>query len=110
VIILNYGEPVSEEDLQKRERAVKDTLNCPHCGEKMKKWAVPENPFAYTWDNDFMYICFNDACPYFVRGWDFMCREGNRGVSYRLMYNPEKDRCMPVPVPSHMALREGIIA
>ena len=75
----------------------------------MKKWVVPENPFVQTWDNEFMYICFNDACPYFVRGWDFMYEEGNRGMSYRLMYNPEKDRCMPVPVTSRGALKESII-
>ncbi|MBN1106113.1 MAG: class I SAM-dependent methyltransferase [Deltaproteobacteria bacterium] len=108
-VALHYGEPLGKEELQKREKAVKHTLSCPHCGEKLSKWEVPHNPFAYTWDNDFMYICFNDACPYFVRGWDFMSREGNRGVSYRLMYNPEKDCCQPIPVPSHKALREGII-
>jgi hypothetical protein len=38
-----------------------------------------------------------------------MDEEGNRGMSYRLMYHREKDRCMPVPVPSHKALREGIV-
>ena len=85
------------------------TLQCPYCGERLNKWAVPDNPFACTWDNDFMYICFNDKCPYYVRGWEFMYREGNRGVSYRLMYYPEKDRCMPIPVPTPGALRESII-
>ena len=38
-------------------------------------FSVPDNPFGCTWDNDYMYICFNDACPYYVRGWDFMYRE-----------------------------------
>jgi hypothetical protein len=56
-----------------------------------------------------MYICFNDACPYYVRGWDKMCSQGNRGNSYRLMYNPEKDTTLPIPVPSPKALREGIV-
>lgn len=50
-----------------------------------------------------------DACPYYVRGWDVMHKEGTCGVSYRLMYNPEKDRCMPIPVPTPSALKEGII-
>jgi SAM-dependent methyltransferase len=104
-----YGEPVDPEKLEKRKKAIKETLCCPYCGEKLRKWAVPENPFEVTWDNDFMYICFNDECPYFVRGWDFMYRDGNRGASYRLMYNPEKDCCMPIPVPSPKALRESII-
>jgi hypothetical protein len=76
----------------------------------MRKWAVPNNLFSNNWDNEFMYICFNDCCPYYVRGWDFMNKKGNRGVSYRLMYNPEKDCCSPIPVPTPGALREGIIS
>ena len=108
-VLVSYGEPLDQETFELRKNAIKHTLRCPHCGEKMLKWAVPDNPFEVTWDNDFMYICFNDACPYYVRGWDFMYREGNRGCSYRLMYNPEKDCCMPIPVPTPRALRESII-
>jgi SAM-dependent methyltransferase len=104
-----YGERVDQQELKRRKRQIKATLLCPYCGEKMKKWAVPDNPFEVTWENEFMYICFNDRCPYYVRGWDHMSREGNRGVSYRLMYHPEKDVCMPIPVPSPKALRESII-
>jgi SAM-dependent methyltransferase len=87
---------------------VKETLACPYCGEKLKKWAVPQGPFT-EWDNEFMYICFNDACPYLMRGWEVMNRQGNRGISYRLMYYPEKDVCMPVPIFSLQALRESIV-
>ena len=82
---------------------------CPYCDERLKKWKVPYNPFCNTWECDHMYICFNDECPYFVRGWDYMASQGNRGTSYRLMYNQEKDLCKPVPVPSSRALREGIV-
>jgi SAM-dependent methyltransferase len=108
-LMVSYGEPLDQETFEARKKEIKHTLRCPHCGEKMLKWAVPDNPFEVTWDNDFMYICFNDECPYYVRGWDFMYREGNRGSSYRLMYNPEKDCCMPIPVPTSRALRESII-
>jgi SAM-dependent methyltransferase len=104
-----YGEKMDRELLEKRKTQVKETLRCPHCDEKLSKWEVPDNPFCQTWDNEFMYICFNDACPYFVRGWDHMHRQTNQGMSYRLMYNPVKDRCMPIPVPSHQALKDGII-
>ncbi|MGA7877083.1 MAG: ogr/Delta-like zinc finger family protein, partial [Desulfoferrobacter sp.] len=81
---------------------------CPHCGEIMRKWAVPNTPFT-TWDNEFMYICFNDTCPYLMRGWEAMNKQGNRGLSYRLMYDPIRDRCMPVPIPSLDALKESIV-
>ena len=100
---------LSPEELREIEKDVKNTLCCPYCGEKMKKWAVPDNPFSQTWDNDFMYICFNDACPYYVRGWDHMAREVQKSISYRLMYNPERDYCLPIPVPSPFALKEGIV-
>jgi hypothetical protein len=104
-----YGGTVDKGELEQKKACVKETLCCPHCNEKLKKWQVPDNPFCQTWDNDFMYICFNDECPYFVRGWDKMYRDTHQGMSYRFMYNPEKDCCMPMPVPSYNALKEGII-
>jgi SAM-dependent methyltransferase len=109
VVTMAYGTLLESEELERRKKAIKKTLGCPYCGEKLRKWAVPDNPFACTWDNDYMYICFNDACPYYVRGWDVMHNEGTCGASYRLMYNPEKDRCLPIPVPTPKALKEGII-
>jgi hypothetical protein len=42
-------------------------------------------------------------------GWGVMDAQGNRGMSYRCMYNPDTDRCMPVPVPSIHALKDGIM-
>ena len=104
-----YGRMPQGDDLAARKIAVKETLACPYCGEKMKKWAVPENPFCQTWDNDYMYICFNDECPYFVRGWDWMYRDTHLGMSYRCMYNPETNHCMPIPVPTPNALKDGIV-
>jgi SAM-dependent methyltransferase len=100
---------MTPEELKEFEKNIKGTLCCPYCGEKMLKWAVPDNPFAQTWDNEYMYICFNDTCPYYVRGWDHMSREVQKPVSYRLMYNPERDYCLPIPVPTPFALREGIM-
>jgi len=38
-----------------------------------------------------------------------MERQGNRGFSYRLMYNPGNDGCTPVPIPSLGALRASIV-
>jgi SAM-dependent methyltransferase len=97
------------EALGKRKERIKETFRCPYCGEKLNKWAVPENPFEATWGNEYLYICFNDHCTYYVRGWNHMSRSIRRSVSYRLMYNQEKDICLPIPVPSPKALREGII-
>ena len=100
---------LNEEMLDSKKRQIHNTLQCPHCDEKMKKWAVPENPFEATWENEFLYICFNDNCPYYVRGWDHVYRTTFRIASYRFMYNQDKDICSPIPVPSSKALRESII-
>ena len=105
---LGYGERLGQEELKRKMETIKETLCCPYCDERMKKWAVSQTPFS-EWDNEFMYICFNDACPYLVRGWETMKKQGNMGISYRCMYNPPKDRCTPVPVPTLNALKEGII-
>jgi SAM-dependent methyltransferase len=97
-----------EKEMNEKIKAIKTTGECPYCGEKMKKWAVPQGPFT-EWDNEFMYICFNDGCPYLMRGWEVMAGQGNRGISCRCMYYPEKEACMPVPIFSLQALRESIV-
>jgi SAM-dependent methyltransferase len=103
------AERIDVETLERRKKRIKETLRCPYCGEKLKKWAVPDNPFEATWGNEYLYICFNDHCAYYVRGWNHMAKSINRNASYRLMYNQEKDICSPIPVPSPKALRENII-
>ncbi len=108
-VTISYGERLDGETLQQRQENVETTRQCPYCEERLKKWAVPDNPFCQTWDNEYMYICFNDECPYFVRGWDRMYDQTNQSISYRLMYNPVKERCSPIPVPTPHALRDGIL-
>jgi hypothetical protein len=90
-----------------RNRQVRDTLCCPHCGGKLTKWQVPDSPFN-EWPSEFQYICFNDSCVYFARGWYTMAAQGGFG-SYRFMYDPPTHGCHPVPVLSRSALRDGIV-
>jgi SAM-dependent methyltransferase len=105
---LSLVETPDERTIERRTAEVKETLQCPHCGTKMRKWKVPVSPFS-TWDTEFMYVCFNDECPYLLRGWEVMSGQGNRGLSYRLMFDPLRGVCMPVPVPHIAALKDGII-
>ncbi len=103
-----YGKKISGEELEKRKKDVKHNHRCPYCTEELKLWEVPNTPFT-MWDADYFYVCFNDSCPYFVRGWDAMSGQGNRGFSYRLMYDPYRDNCQPLPVPTVNALKENIV-
>jgi hypothetical protein len=90
---------------------IKEAPTCPHCGKKMSKWAGTQLQYGgcTTWTGDFLYVCFNDECPYFVKGWDWMWNNYHRHVSYRHMLDPDTGKTNPFPVKSKDALRKGII-
>lgn len=94
--------------VEARRAELARTLRCPHCGERLLKWAVPQTPFT-EWDAEHLFLCFNDACPYLVRGWTVMAAQGNASFSYRLSYDPGRDHAGAIPVHSLKQLREGIV-
>ncbi|MFO7838273.1 MAG: ogr/Delta-like zinc finger family protein [Desulfosalsimonadaceae bacterium] len=79
---------------------------CPHCRQKMKKWRVPD---ASTWPDAFFYVCFNDQCPYFIRGWQHIWQQQKTRASYRCRFDPHANRYVPLPVWSGDALKEDIV-
>lgn len=84
----------------------KEEFNCPHCNKQMLKWRVP---VYSTWSSEFFYVCFNDDCPYFKKGWDVIQGSVNATASYRYRIDPETGHKGPLPVWSASALRDGII-
>jgi hypothetical protein len=72
----------------------------------MARW---ENPQLGSWSGEYQFVCFNDDCPYFVRGWNWMQSQFNVNVSYRFRLEPETGENGPLPVWSREALRSGII-
>jgi hypothetical protein len=96
-----------EKQIAARKLRIKATLCCPYCDVKLSKWRVPDSPFT-EWSSEFQYICFNDECAYFLRGWAAMAAQANFG-SYRFMYDPDTDGCHPIAVLSENALKEGIV-
>ncbi|GLI36126.1 ogr/Delta-like zinc finger family protein [Desulforhabdus amnigena] len=83
-----------------------DKTICPHCGKKMSKWRTP--PFS-TWSSEFLYVCFNDECPYYVRGWKHMEGSMQHKCSYRHRYDPVAGTTGPLPVCSDDAGKMDII-
>ena len=83
-----------------------DKTICRYCGEQMKKW---ETPGESSWCGDVWYVCFNDGCSYYVKGWDHMLKTMNVHRSYRYHYSPETGECGPMPVYSSSMGRECIV-
>jgi SAM-dependent methyltransferase len=101
-------DPAEVERVERRSAEVGRTLRCPHCEQPLSKWAVPQTPFT-EWDNEHLHICFNDACPFLVRGWTVMARQGNLSFSYRLTYDPDRDQLGTMIVRDLLQLREHIV-
>ena len=62
----------------------KDTI-CPYCNKPMSKW-IPH--MESGWDMEIQYVCFNDECPYYIKGWEWMREQYSQKASYRFRYDP----------------------
>jgi Ogr/Delta-like zinc finger len=84
----------------------KRIYKCPHCNQELKKWQCPPES---SWGVEYLYVCFNDECTYFVNGWEWMKDKFNQRVSYRYRYNPFTGQSGPLPVWSKDALKDYIV-
>lgn len=95
--------PVADDDLT---MAQPELRRCPHCQQEMLRWYTPPDS---TWGTPYQYVCFNDECSYYQRGWEWMQKQYNKKASYRHRMNPYGKDSGPVPVWSPDALRARII-
>ena len=80
---------------------------CSHCDAGMKKWVPPEDS---TWAHDeFHWVCFNDECPYYVKGWEWMEESQGIKISYRHRLNPVTGKESPLPAKSDEMHKNRII-
>ena len=77
-----------------------EVKTCPHCKQTM---SLCESPPIHVgdglgWGSDVLFICLNDACPLFLRGWDQIENQYGHHASYRYMEVPgsPEGNCMMV--------------
>ena len=79
---------------------------CPHCSGPLQPFRLPEQA---GWDTDFHVACFNDDCPYYCRGWEWMDQRYGVKSSYRYRVDPATGVASPLPVWSPNALKDLIL-
>ncbi len=77
-----------------------EVKTCPHCKQDM---SLCESPPIHVgdglgWGSDVLFICLNDSCPLFLKGWDQIEHQYGHHASYRYMEVPgsPEGNCMMV--------------
>jgi len=101
-----WGLPCLEEDDDMARQAPIPV--CPHCGTPLQAFTLPDNT---GWQEAVQWACFNDDCPYYRDGWEWMWSHYRVRSSYRYrLVNREKNIAQPLAVWSPSALRDRIVA
>ncbi len=102
--------------LETREQVLEKVLEmkkpvCPHCGQEMSIWEVPPMNFGdgLGWGVPYLFLCFNDACPLYVQGWEHLEETYAHKASYRCMNYPGTKQFELRPVFSPMGARGQVI-
>jgi hypothetical protein len=81
-------------------------MRCPHCEQALQAFELPPDT---GWSTEFQLACFNDDCPYYVNGWQWMMERYQVRTSYRYRVDPATGHPSPLAVWSATALRDRII-
>src|SRR3989339_1624 len=85
--------------------------HCPHCDKAMSLWEVPPINFSdgLGWGSPYLFICFNDDCPSYKKGWDHLEETMEAPASYRCINEPGQKNFEYMPVFSPIGAQGGIL-
>jgi hypothetical protein len=72
---------------------VTEAPTCPHCNTVMEKM----DSRYLDWESPYLWVCYNDDCSLFKKGWDHMMETVGQLVSYRFMIHPQSGEKGVIP-------------
>nr|WP_321464471.1 zinc ribbon domain-containing protein [uncultured Desulfobulbus sp.] len=84
---------------------------CPHCSGDL---TLCHSPAVHVgdglgWGSEYLFICLNDTCPLFVKGWDFIANQYGHVGSYRYMEIPNSKETYTMMVAGKDAFTGSIV-
>ncbi len=96
---------------EKIEKLLKQEYLCPHCESKLTLCNVPPVHVGdgLGWGSEYLYICLNNDCPLFVKGWANIENNYGHVGSYRYMRLPDSNESYNMMVAGKDAFTGSII-
>ncbi len=84
---------------------------CPHCSGDL---TLCHSPAVHVgdglgWGSEYLFICLNDKCPLFVKGWDYIANQYGHVGSYRYMEIPNSKETYTMMVAGKDAFTGSIV-
>ncbi len=85
--------------------------SCPHCKTELSCCEAPPMHIGdgLGWGSEILYICLNDDCPLFIRGWQQIEQKYGHRSSYRYMRLPNSDESNVMMVATPDAFKGSIV-
>jgi hypothetical protein len=89
--------------METNEWKVTEAPTCPHCKSVMEKMDAR----YLDWDSPYLWVCYNNECTLFKRGWNHMMETVGQLVSYRFMIHPQNGQAGVIPAFSQDYLKKN---
>ncbi len=85
--------------------------SCPHCKTTLSCCEAPPMHIGdgLGWGSEILYICLNDECPLYIRGWQQIEEKYGHRSSYRYMRLPNSEESNVMMVASPDAFKGSIV-
>jgi len=92
-------------------RYIEEKHYCPYCsGDLVLCHAPPVHVGdGLGWGSEYLFICLNDSCPLFIKGWDYITNQYGRVGSYRYMEIPNSKESYNMMVVTREAFTGSIV-